>query len=106
MQSLGFCCGRKYTYSPQTLCCYGQQLCTIGRDCKYFFYENKYVHILLEDLYFKIIFFPLETPLPVCSLTSTPSVRNVSKTSLVKQWAWATIQVNLKRKSNYHPQLN
>ena len=48
MQSLGFCCGRKYTYSPQTLCCYGQQLCTIGRDCKYFFYENKYVHIFLK----------------------------------------------------------
>merc|ERR1719412_2506469 len=41
MQSLGFCCGRKHTYSPQTLCCYGQQLCTIGRDCKYFYYENK-----------------------------------------------------------------
>ena len=42
MQSLGFCCGRKFTYSPQTLCCYGQQLCTIGRDSKYFYYENKY----------------------------------------------------------------
>ena len=47
MQSLGFCCGRKYTYSPQTLCCYGQQLCTIGRDSKYFYYENKYEHLLL-----------------------------------------------------------
>merc|ERR1719348_735697 len=36
MQGLGFCCGRKYTYSPQTLCCYGAQLCTIGRDSKYY----------------------------------------------------------------------
>merc|ERR1719210_2455691 len=41
MQSLGFCCGRKHTYSPQTLCCYGQQLCTISRDAKYFYWENK-----------------------------------------------------------------
>jgi len=41
MQGLGFCCGRKHTYCPQTLCCYGQQLCTISRDAKYYFYENK-----------------------------------------------------------------
>merc|ERR1719320_1493787 len=41
MQGLGFCCGRKHTYCPQTLCCYGQQLCTISRDAKYYYYENK-----------------------------------------------------------------
>ncbi len=43
MQSLGYCCGRKHTYSPQTLCCYGQQntICTISRDAQYFVYENK-----------------------------------------------------------------
>ena len=43
MQSLGYCCGRKYTYSPQTLCCYGQQntICTIPRDAKFYVYENK-----------------------------------------------------------------
>ena len=43
MQSLGYCCGRKHTYSPQTLCCYGQQntICTIPGDAKYYVFENK-----------------------------------------------------------------
>ena len=43
MQNLGYCCGKKHTYSPQTLCCYGQQntVCTIQRDAKYFVFENK-----------------------------------------------------------------
>ena len=43
MEKLGYCCGHKYTYSPQTLCCYGQQntICTIPRDAKYYVYENK-----------------------------------------------------------------
>jgi E1A/CREB-binding protein len=41
MQSLGFCCGRKHTFSPQTLVCQGQQLCSIARDAKYLYYENK-----------------------------------------------------------------
>merc|ERR1719376_982188 len=43
MQKLGYCCGKKHTYSPQTLCCYGNQnaICTIARDSKYFVYENK-----------------------------------------------------------------
>ena len=43
MQSLGYCCGRKHTYCPQTLCCFGNpnQICTIQRDAKYFVYENK-----------------------------------------------------------------
>ncbi|XP_037871053.1 histone lysine acetyltransferase CREBBP isoform X3 [Bombyx mori] len=40
MQSLGYCCGRKYTFNPQVLCCYGKQLCTIPRDAKYFSYKN------------------------------------------------------------------
>lgn len=43
MQSLGYCCGRKYTFNPQVLCCYGKQLCTIPRDAKYFSYQNRYV---------------------------------------------------------------
>ncbi|XP_065220342.1 histone lysine acetyltransferase CREBBP-like [Planococcus citri] len=30
MQNLGYCCGRKYTFSPQTLCCFGKQL-----QCRY-----------------------------------------------------------------------
>uniref|UniRef100_UPI00398F5417 CREB binding protein b n=1 Tax=Pristiophorus japonicus TaxID=55135 RepID=UPI00398F5417 len=42
MQSLGYCCGRKYEFSPQTLCCYGKQLCTIPRDATYFSYQNRY----------------------------------------------------------------
>nr|XP_057917914.1 histone acetyltransferase p300 isoform X2 [Doryrhamphus excisus] len=40
MQSLGYCCGRKLEFSPQTLCCYGKQLCTIPRDAAYFSYQN------------------------------------------------------------------
>uniref|UniRef100_W5M4A1 histone acetyltransferase n=1 Tax=Lepisosteus oculatus TaxID=7918 RepID=W5M4A1_LEPOC len=42
MQSLGYCCGRKYEFSPQTLCCYGKQLCTIPRDATYYSYQNRY----------------------------------------------------------------
>ncbi|XP_028841231.1 CREB-binding protein-like isoform X2 [Denticeps clupeoides] len=42
MQSLGYCCGRKYEFSPQTLCCYGKQLCTISRDGTYYSYQNRY----------------------------------------------------------------
>ena len=43
MVNLGYCCGRKHTFSPQTLCCYGQQntICTIPRDGKYYVYENR-----------------------------------------------------------------
>ncbi|XP_060531445.1 CREB-binding protein isoform X3 [Cylas formicarius] len=40
MQSMGYCCGRKYTFNPQVLCCYGKQLCTIPRDAKYYSYQN------------------------------------------------------------------
>lgn len=41
MQSLGYCCGRKLEFSPQTLCCYGKQLCTIPRDATYYSYQNR-----------------------------------------------------------------
>ncbi|XP_068192840.1 CREB binding protein b isoform X2 [Antennarius striatus] len=40
MQGLGYCCGRKFEFSPQTLCCYGKQLCTISRDGTYYSYQN------------------------------------------------------------------
>jgi E1A/CREB-binding protein len=43
MQSMGYCCGRKYTFNPQVLCCYGKQLCTIPRDAKYYSYQNRCV---------------------------------------------------------------
>lgn len=48
MQSLGYCCGRKYTFNPQVLCCFGKQLCTIPRDAKYYSYvpnfaKNTYI---------------------------------------------------------------
>ncbi|MBN3293106.1 EP300 acetyltransferase, partial [Polypterus senegalus] len=42
MHTLGYCCGRKLEFSPQTLCCYGKQLCTIPRDAAYFSYQNRY----------------------------------------------------------------
>ncbi|XP_064419383.1 histone acetyltransferase p300 isoform X2 [Latimeria chalumnae] len=42
MQGLGYCCGRKLEFSPQTLCCYGKQLCTIPRDATYYSYQNRY----------------------------------------------------------------
>ncbi|TKS90103.1 Histone acetyltransferase p300 [Collichthys lucidus] len=44
MQSLGYCCGRKLEFSPQTLCCYGKQLCTIPRDAAYFSYQNRSIN--------------------------------------------------------------
>ncbi|KAL3209839.1 hypothetical protein MRX96_037649 [Rhipicephalus microplus] len=44
MQSLGYCCGRKYVYQPQVLCCFGKQLCTIPRDAKYWSYQNRYTY--------------------------------------------------------------
>ncbi|XP_054723198.1 CREB-binding protein-like [Uloborus diversus] len=44
MASLGYCCGRKYVFQPQVLCCYGKQLCTIPRDAKYWSYQNRYTY--------------------------------------------------------------
>uniref|UniRef100_A0A3Q3VT39 histone acetyltransferase n=1 Tax=Mola mola TaxID=94237 RepID=A0A3Q3VT39_MOLML len=51
MQILGYCCGRKLEFSPQTLCCYGKQLCTIPRDAAYFSYQNSPKFGLLADRY-------------------------------------------------------
>uniref|UniRef100_A0A7N8YEL2 histone acetyltransferase n=1 Tax=Mastacembelus armatus TaxID=205130 RepID=A0A7N8YEL2_9TELE len=42
MQGLGYCCGRRFEFSPQMLCCYGKQLCTISRDGTYYSYQNRY----------------------------------------------------------------
>ncbi|XP_047220315.1 CREB-binding protein isoform X2 [Girardinichthys multiradiatus] len=42
MQGLGYCCGRKFEFSPQTLCCYGKQLCTIPTGGTYYSYQNRY----------------------------------------------------------------
>ncbi|MGH0176363.1 UNVERIFIED_CONTAM: hypothetical protein FKN15_072185 [Acipenser sinensis] len=36
-------------FSPQTLCCYGKQLCTIPRDAAYFSYQNRRVYISYLD---------------------------------------------------------
>ncbi|XP_022235676.1 CREB-binding protein-like isoform X2 [Limulus polyphemus] len=44
MQSLGYCCGRKFVFHPQVLCCYGKQLCTIPRDVKYWSFQNRYTY--------------------------------------------------------------
>ncbi|OWF41886.1 CREB-binding protein [Mizuhopecten yessoensis] len=44
MQSLGYCCGRKHVFSPQVLCCYGKQLCTISRDAIYYSFQNRYIY--------------------------------------------------------------
>ncbi|XP_062335169.1 CREB-binding protein-like [Osmerus eperlanus] len=42
MQGMGYCCGRNYEFSPQTLCCYSKQLCSISRDGTYYSYQNRY----------------------------------------------------------------
>lgn len=34
-------CPLQYEFSPQTLCCYGKQLCTIPRDGTYYSYQNR-----------------------------------------------------------------
>ncbi len=53
MQTLGYCCGRKYVFHPQVLCCYGKQLCTIPRDATYYSYQNRYViYMLLKVAHF------------------------------------------------------
>ncbi|XP_065324236.1 CREB-binding protein-like isoform X2 [Gordionus sp. m RMFG-2023] len=44
MKLLGFCCGHKFVFQPQVLCCYGNKLCTIARDMAYMSYKNKYVY--------------------------------------------------------------
>ncbi|KAL8561590.1 hypothetical protein ACOMHN_024826 [Nucella lapillus] len=44
MQSLGYCCGRKYVFNFQVLCCYGKQLCTIPRDAIYYNFQSRYTY--------------------------------------------------------------
>lgn len=51
MQSLGYCCGIKHSFSPQVLCCYGKQLCTIPRESVYYSYQNRWVlHFQIRSL--------------------------------------------------------
>ncbi|XP_039277547.1 histone acetyltransferase p300 isoform X2 [Nilaparvata lugens] len=40
MQSLGYCCGRQYSFNRPVLCCYGKQLCTIPTNALYYTYQN------------------------------------------------------------------
>ncbi|CAG0903715.1 unnamed protein product [Darwinula stevensoni] len=40
MISLGYCCGRKHVFSPQSLTCHGRRLCTIPKGAKYWCYQN------------------------------------------------------------------
>ncbi|XP_034043531.1 CREB-binding protein-like [Thalassophryne amazonica] len=42
MQALGYCCGRKYEFSAQALCCHSKQLCTIPPGGTYYSYQNRY----------------------------------------------------------------
>lgn len=39
MQKLGFCCGKRYAFTPLPLFCYGQSVCMIARDQEYYVYE-------------------------------------------------------------------
>ncbi|VDO98584.1 unnamed protein product [Soboliphyme baturini] len=41
MRSLGYCCGRKLSFTPLALVCYGQPMCAIPRDAPYYCYETK-----------------------------------------------------------------
>ncbi|ESN92560.1 hypothetical protein HELRODRAFT_95876, partial [Helobdella robusta] len=43
MISLGYCCGRRHVFSPQVLCCFGKQLCSIPRDTVYYNYLDRLV---------------------------------------------------------------
>lgn len=40
MQSLGYCCGQKYVFSPNVLYCCRKQHCVISRDAIYYSYKN------------------------------------------------------------------
>ena len=55
MQSLGYCCGHKYVFCPQVLCCYGKQLCTIPRDAMYYSYQNRFDRKFCCVMLFKIL---------------------------------------------------
>jgi E1A/CREB-binding protein len=41
MREMGYCCGQQYTFNPQVLFCYGNNMCcTIAKDGVYFLYSN------------------------------------------------------------------
>ncbi len=41
MREMGYCCGQQFTFAPQVLFCYGNQMCcTIVRDGVYYLYNN------------------------------------------------------------------
>ena len=41
MKEMGYCCGQQFTFSPQVLFCYGNQMCcTIPRDGVYYLHNN------------------------------------------------------------------
>jgi E1A/CREB-binding protein len=41
MREMGYCCGQQFTFAPQVLFCYGNQMCcTIARDGVYYLYQN------------------------------------------------------------------
>ena len=41
MKEMGYCCGQQFTFAPQVLFCYGNQMCcTIPRDGVYYLYNN------------------------------------------------------------------
>uniref|UniRef100_A0A673NB61 histone acetyltransferase n=1 Tax=Sinocyclocheilus rhinocerous TaxID=307959 RepID=A0A673NB61_9TELE len=42
LNRMAFSLSPQYEFSPQTLCCYGKQLCTISRDGTYYSYQNRY----------------------------------------------------------------
>ena len=48
MQRLGYCCGRKYVFQPQILCCMGKELCTIPREATYYHYQDRYVGSVIQ----------------------------------------------------------
>jgi E1A/CREB-binding protein len=54
MRSLGYCCGKKFVFSPQVLCCFGKQLCAIPRDTVYYNYRDRYVTRAIFAEYFKL----------------------------------------------------
>lgn len=41
MQSLGYCCGKKYVFNPRVLYCDGKRSCTIPLDGIYYKYQKK-----------------------------------------------------------------
>ncbi|XP_065885068.1 CREB-binding protein-like isoform X2 [Dysidea avara] len=43
MVKLGYCCGRRYGFSPQVLYCYSRNVCPISWDTTYWSYQNRYV---------------------------------------------------------------